>query len=222
MHLHSLRPKKNSKPTVYQTAIQLWRKVPTQHESLNLTTDATHNPWNAEEGRARSQYESSSPKVDPTSHSPLNPPVISGMAIEAVHSCVAAIVSAYKDGEKIIEQIKARRAARSERAPAPIETLETSLQRGPPAVEQAKDQGSERYGPRYAYSRDRKYKGPSRVQTSNTVLDLPTGSAMETQASSHLVFSGEDILRESHTCSRLSSIPRMQYPGYLMITLLIK
>ena len=68
-------------------------------------------------------------------------------------SCVAAVVSAYKDGGNIVKQIKAKRAAK--RAPAPTESLELSLQRGPPAVEEAKDQGIERYGPRYAYSRDR-------------------------------------------------------------------
>ena len=67
--------------------------------------------------------------------------------------CVAAVVSAYKDGGNIVKQIKAKRAAK--RAPAPTESLEISLQRGPPAVEEAKDQGIERYGPRYAYSRDR-------------------------------------------------------------------
>lgn len=79
---------------------------------------------------------------------------MSGMEVVAVLGCVAAVVSAYKDGGNIVKQIKAKRAAK--RAPAPTETLETSLQRGPPAVEEAKDQGIEKYGPRYAYSRDRK------------------------------------------------------------------
>lgn len=78
---------------------------------------------------------------------------MSGMEVVAVISCVAAVVSAYKDGGNIVKQIKAKRAAK--RAPAPTESLETSLQRGPPAVEEAKDQGIEKYGPRYAYSRDR-------------------------------------------------------------------
>ena len=73
--------------------------------------------------------------------------------------CVAAVVSAYKDGGNIVKQIKAKRAAK--RAPAPTETLEISLQRGPTAVEEAKDQGIERYGPSYAYSRDREC-APSR------------------------------------------------------------
>ena len=77
---------------------------------------------------------------------------MSGMEVVAVISCVAAVVSAYKDGGNIVKQIKAKRAAK--RAPAPTESLETSLKRGPPAVEEAKDQGIEKYGPRYAYSRD--------------------------------------------------------------------
>ncbi len=87
------------------------------------------------------------------SYSPLNPTIMSGMEVVAVIGCVAAVVSAYKDGGNIVKQIKAKRAAK--RAPAPTESLETSLQRGPAAVEEAKDQGIERYGPRYAYSHDR-------------------------------------------------------------------
>lgn len=78
---------------------------------------------------------------------------MSGLEVVAVLGCVAAVVSAYKDGGNIVKQIKAKRAAK--RAPAPTESLEISLQRGPPAVEEAKDHGIERYGPRYAYSRDR-------------------------------------------------------------------
>ena len=78
---------------------------------------------------------------------------MSGMEVVAVLGCVAAVVSAYKDGGNIVKQIKAKRAAK--RAPAPTESLEISLQRGPPAVEEAKDQGIERYGPSYAHSRDR-------------------------------------------------------------------
>ena len=81
---------------------------------------------------------------------------MSGMEVVAVISCVAAVVCAYKDGGNIVKQIKAKRAAK--KAPAPTETLETSLKRGPPAVEEAKDQGIEKYGPRYAYSRDRECK----------------------------------------------------------------
>ena len=71
-------------------------------------------------------------------------------------ACVAGVVSAYKDGGNIVKQIKAKRAAK--RAPAPTESLEISLQRGPPAVEEAKNLGIERYGPSYAYG-DRECEG---------------------------------------------------------------
>ena len=84
---------------------------------------------------------------------------MSGMEVLAVLGCVAAVVSAYNDGGNIVKQIKAKRAAK--RAPAPTETLEISLQRGPPAVEEAKELGIERYGSSYAYSRDREC-APSR------------------------------------------------------------
>ena len=87
-----------------------------------------------------------------SSCSPLNPSTMSGLEVVAVLGCVAAVVSAYKDGGNIVKQIKAKRAAK--RAPAPTESLELSLQRGPPAVEEAKDRGIERYGLSYAYSRD--------------------------------------------------------------------
>lgn len=73
---------------------------------------------------------------------------MSGMEVVAVIGCVAAVVSAYKDGGQIVKQIKAKRAAK--KAPPPTVTLETSLERGPPAVEQAKDNGIERYGPKFA------------------------------------------------------------------------
>ena len=60
------------------SAIQLWRKVPTQDKSFNVTTDAPHNQphtWNVEEERVRSAYEGSSTKIDTASASDvgLNP-----------------------------------------------------------------------------------------------------------------------------------------------------
>lgn len=73
---------------------------------------------------------------------------MSGMEVVAVLGCVAAVVSAYKDGGKIVKQIKAKRAAK--KALAPTQSLESSLERGPIALEQAKDNGIERYGPRFA------------------------------------------------------------------------
>lgn len=79
---------------------------------------------------------------------------MSGMEVVAVIGCVAAVVSAYKDGGKIVKQIKAKRAAK--KALAPTQSLESSLERGPLAVEQAKDDGIAKYGPRFATG-DREY-----------------------------------------------------------------
>ena len=73
---------------------------------------------------------------------------MSGMEVVAVIGCVAAVVSAYKDGARIVKQIRDRRAAR--RALAPTSSLETSLEKGPLAVERACDEGVDRYGQRYA------------------------------------------------------------------------
>ena len=73
---------------------------------------------------------------------------MSGMEVVAVLGCVAAVVSAYQDGGKIVKQIKAKRAAK--KALAPTQSLESSLERGPIEVEQAKDSGIERYGSRFA------------------------------------------------------------------------
>ena len=73
---------------------------------------------------------------------------MSGLEIFAVVGVVAAVVSAYHDGGNIVRQIKTKRAAK--RAPPPTINLETSLERGPPAVEQSRDYGIERYGPRFA------------------------------------------------------------------------
>ncbi|KAL9137649.1 MAG: hypothetical protein Q9175_001138 [Cornicularia normoerica] len=73
---------------------------------------------------------------------------MSGIEVVAVLACVAAVVSAYKDGAQIVKQIKAKRAAK--KALAPTQSLESSLERGPIAVEQAKDNGIERYGSKFA------------------------------------------------------------------------
>ena len=70
------------------------------------------------------------------------------MEVVAVIGCVAAVVSAYKDGGRIVKSIKAKRAAKA--APAPVEPLEVSLERGPLAVGEARDSGIERYGPEFA------------------------------------------------------------------------
>ena len=73
---------------------------------------------------------------------------MSGMEVVAVIGCVAAVVSAYKDGGKIVKQIKAKRAAK--KALTPPSALESSLERGPVAVEEAKDDGIGRYGSKFA------------------------------------------------------------------------
>lgn len=66
----------------------------------------------------------------------------------AIISCIAAVVSAYRDGGAIVDRIKQKRLARQ--APPPTRLLEESLARGPRAVEEAKENGIERFGPKYA------------------------------------------------------------------------
>ncbi|KAL8834622.1 MAG: hypothetical protein Q9170_003670 [Blastenia crenularia] len=66
----------------------------------------------------------------------------------AVIGCIAAVVSAYHDGGAILGKIKQKRLARQ--APPPTRLLEDSLARGPRAVEEAKESGIERFGPKYA------------------------------------------------------------------------
>lgn len=73
---------------------------------------------------------------------------MSGIEVVAVLACVAGVVSAYKDGGQIVKQIKAKRAAK--KALAPTQSLESLLERGPIAVEQAKDNGIERFGSKFA------------------------------------------------------------------------
>ncbi|KAL9010640.1 MAG: hypothetical protein Q9173_004450 [Seirophora scorigena] len=64
------------------------------------------------------------------------------------HIWTITFVSAYRDGGAIVDKIKQRRLARQ--APPPTRLLEVSLARGPEAVEQAKEDGIERFGNRYA------------------------------------------------------------------------
>lgn len=66
----------------------------------------------------------------------------------AIIGCIAAVVSAYRDGGAIVDKIKQKRQARQ--APPPTRLLEDSLARGPKAVEEAKENGIERFGTRYA------------------------------------------------------------------------
>ena len=73
---------------------------------------------------------------------------MSGLEVFAVVSAVAAVISAYKDGSRIVAQIKAKRAHR--KAPPPTKFLEESLSRGPLALEEAKNNGVERFGAAFA------------------------------------------------------------------------
>ncbi|KAL8691734.1 MAG: hypothetical protein Q9218_003105 [Villophora microphyllina] len=66
----------------------------------------------------------------------------------AIIGCIAAVVSAYRDGGAIVNRIKQKRLAKQ--APPPTRLLEESLARGPRAVEEAKENGIERFGSRYA------------------------------------------------------------------------
>ncbi|KAI4253396.1 MAG: hypothetical protein LQ352_003715 [Teloschistes flavicans] len=66
----------------------------------------------------------------------------------AIIGCIAAVVSAYRDGGAIVNKIKQKRLAKQ--APPPTRLLEESLARGPRAVEEAKENGIERFGTRYA------------------------------------------------------------------------
>ena len=59
-------------------------------------------------------------------------------------ACVAAVISAYKDGAQIVQKIKDKRR-RSEADP-PSKFLEISLSQGAAAVEQAHQAGVDRFG----------------------------------------------------------------------------
>ena len=73
---------------------------------------------------------------------------MSGLEAFAVVGAVAAVVSAYRDGSRIVAEIKEKRARR--KAPPPSRLLEESLSRGPPALEEAKNNGVERFGQAFA------------------------------------------------------------------------
>lgn len=73
---------------------------------------------------------------------------MSGLEVFAVVSAVAAVISAYKDGGRIVAEIKKKRTLR--KAPPPTRFLEESLSRGPLALEEAKNNGVERFGAAFA------------------------------------------------------------------------
>ena len=66
----------------------------------------------------------------------------------AIVACVAAVVSAYRDGTVIVRRIKEKRRAR--KALPPTILLEESLEKGSREVEEAKENGVKRFGPEFA------------------------------------------------------------------------
>ena len=92
---------------------------------------------------------------------------MSGFEVFAVISAVAAVIGAYKDGGRIVAEIKEKRARK--KAPPPTRLLEESLSRGPLALEEAKNNGVERFGAAFATG-DSKWQVPEH-------LDYRGGSA---------------------------------------------
>ena len=70
------------------------------------------------------------------------------MEVVAIINCVAAVVSAFKDGAFIVQQIKEKRHAR--KALPPTTLLEESLRKGSQAVEEAKEDGIQKFGSEFA------------------------------------------------------------------------
>ncbi|KAK4898192.1 hypothetical protein LTR27_004199 [Elasticomyces elasticus] len=64
--------------------------------------------------------------------------------VVGIVACVAAVVSAYRDGGAIIQKIKVKRAAR--RAAAPPRLLEDSIDQAPEEIEIEKQRGIRRFG----------------------------------------------------------------------------
>lgn len=62
-------------------------------------------------------------------------------------TCVAGVVSAYREGGAIIQKIKAQRAAN--RAPPPPRLLEESIDQAPEEIEREKNRGIQRFGKRF-------------------------------------------------------------------------
>ncbi|KAL9601926.1 MAG: hypothetical protein Q9219_002150 [cf. Caloplaca sp. 3 TL-2023] len=70
----------------------------------------------------------------------------------AIISLIAAVISAFRDGGQIVDKIKQKRLLRH--APPPTRLLEVSLEKGCRAVEEAKENGIERFGKQYATGDD--------------------------------------------------------------------
>ena len=75
MHLYAKRRKGMSDYMTHSTAIQFWRCVPNEYESLLRTTNGPHNQhhtWHTGEGGTPFKYGSPSTKIDTTAASNLS------------------------------------------------------------------------------------------------------------------------------------------------------
>ncbi|KAA6412774.1 MAG: hypothetical protein FRX48_03766 [Lasallia pustulata] len=73
---------------------------------------------------------------------------MSGLEAVAVISAVAAVVSAFNDGNKLVREIKIKRKAKKATLPPPY--LEESLERGPRIIEAQWDNGFRDFGQQFA------------------------------------------------------------------------
>lgn len=73
---------------------------------------------------------------------------MSGLEVFAIIAAVAAVVSAFNDGNKLVRQITDKRKAR--KAPLPPQYLEKSLELGPLNIEAQCDSGLRDFGERFA------------------------------------------------------------------------
>ena len=119
---------------------------------------------------------------------------MSGLEVVAVIGAVAAVVSAYKDGSRIVAEIKQKRARK--KAPPPTKYLEESLSRGPPAVEEAKNNGVERFGQAFAI-------GDSKSLESQDIMDI-------------CFLSASSFLKPGLRCIDPSSIPLRLYISMIL------
>ncbi|KKY14626.1 hypothetical protein UCRPC4_g06664 [Phaeomoniella chlamydospora] len=75
---------------------------------------------------------------------------MSGAEVIAVVACVAAVVSAYRDGSGLVRKIRERRRARRALREAETQQLESSLELGPVVVQGQYDHDFRRFGEEYA------------------------------------------------------------------------
>jgi len=103
---------------------------------------------------------------------------MSGLEIVAIVACVAGLVSAFNDGNKILAKIKKRRADR--KAPPPTFLLEQSLQRAPQDIEREREMGIERCGEAFKVG-DGAYKLPLSVAYAEAIRDATEVSIIALQ-----------------------------------------